>query len=134
MRLKTPLFFCGNIFVNRPAAELRLYAAVHEVRESMESLPVGLVEVAPNGTIVRIDPFTESLCVGASLVGKQLQDEEILGDATGEFLHAIEEKNVGYLGSFEVMTKSGVPVRIQVVLEETQKGQRFVFTIVYDVA
>lgn len=116
---------------NDELTNLLVDASVHHLHLTLETLPVGRIEVCKRGLIKTIDQWTE--CVlgysAKDIIGKSLK--EIVGDKALCLMESSNSKNFGKVGDIEFTTESGGIVSAVVVLIPALNPYRIVFELVY---
>ena len=116
---------------NDELTNLLVDASVHYLHLTLETLPVGRIEICRLGIVKAIDDWTESVLgfCAKDLVGSHLN--KILGEKAQEVLEASKSMNYGKVTEVELQTKGGGMLNATIVLVPALRPYYITFEIIF---
>ncbi|MBS1955172.1 MAG: PAS domain-containing protein [Cyanobacteria bacterium SZAS-4] len=106
-------------------------ASTQHLRLTLESLPVGLMEITDRGIIESVDAST-ALKLG--FMPKQIKGQSIatlLEDCGSDFFDLLNKRRYGSLFQAAFRTQNGAPLVADVVLEPSLQSHKFVCSVIF---
>lgn len=114
--------------------QLLAQASTQHLRLTLESLPVGLMEITEKGIIESID---ESTALKLGLMPKQIKGQSItmlLEDGALSFLELVNNRHYGSLFQAAFRTQNGAFMVADVVLQPALQSHKFVCSVIFTTA
>jgi PAS domain-containing protein len=120
--------------LDRNITEILCASNVQKLHLFMEQLPIGLIIVDQNASIVSVDEFSERVLNFEDRSVKGRSITEIFGDAAKSWLSRMSSiEETAYLGCLHLITSAGLNLRMEIAMAPSivphQKALHVVFAV-----